>query len=64
MYCNTLIPFLTAKGIKECDINDLLLSIGIDSAARPECLDVEDFVRMSNVFVKALSHKNGLEYHQ
>ena len=62
MLRNTLIPFLTAKGISEWKIKDLLISSGIDIRLRPESLDVGDFVRMSNILVKTLSHKNGLEY--
>lgn len=55
MLRNTLIPFFVSKGIPKPRAIKLLLSEDIDPQARPENLSVEDFVRLSNAFVKVCS---------
>ena len=55
MMRNTLIPFFVSKGIPKPQAIKLLFSAGIDPQARPESLDVANFVKVSNAFVKMLS---------
>ena len=48
MIRNTVIPYMISQGISKADSLDLLSSAGIDPVSRPETLDVEAFVNLSN----------------
>ena len=48
MIRNTAIPYMISQGISKADSLDLLSSAGIDPVSRPETLDVEAFVNLSN----------------
>lgn len=61
MMRNTLIPYMTAKGISKNETINLLLSLGIDPKSRPENLNVSKFVKLSNAFEQLLSGKTGAE---
>jgi len=55
MIRNTVIPYMTSLGISKADSIDLLSSAGIDPVSRPETMDVEDFVNLSNGINRALA---------
>ena len=55
MVRNTLIPFFVSRGIREPNATEILLNAGINIQSRPECLTVDDFVKISNSFVKMCS---------
>ena len=61
MMRNTLIPYMTTKGISKNETINLLLSLGIDPKSRPENLNVSKFVKLSNAFELLLSGKTGAE---
>ena len=55
MVRNTLIPFFVSRGIGEPSAMEIFQSAGIDIQLRPESLTVDDFVKISNSFVKMCS---------
>ncbi|MFC1692288.1 16S rRNA (adenine(1518)-N(6)/adenine(1519)-N(6))-dimethyltransferase RsmA [Candidatus Latescibacterota bacterium] len=61
MVHNTLIPYFISTGIPEPKARELLISTGINPRARPESLEVEDFVKISNAFEQVLSTNSGSE---
>ena len=54
MVRNTLIPYMITQGISKSDSFNLLSSAGINPLSRPETLDVEAFVKVSNGINRAL----------
>ncbi len=55
MMRNTVIPYMISLGISKSDVLRLLSTVGIDPASRPETLDVEDFVNLSNAVYQKLA---------
>ena len=58
MVRNTLIPFFVSRGIGKPSAMEIFLSAGIDIQLRPESLTVDDFVKISNSFVKMCSRSD------
>ncbi len=57
MIRNTLIPYMVSQGISKSDALNILSNEGIDLRSRPETLDVEDFVNISNAVTMALAKR-------
>ncbi|MFC1539545.1 16S rRNA (adenine(1518)-N(6)/adenine(1519)-N(6))-dimethyltransferase RsmA [Candidatus Latescibacterota bacterium] len=55
MMRNTVVPYLVSLGISNDEITDILNASGIDTSARPETINVADFVNLSNAVVKAIT---------
>lgn len=55
MIRNTLVPYIVSQGISKSDALDILSREGLDPMSRPETLDVEDFVNLSNAISAALA---------
>ncbi|MFC1551759.1 16S rRNA (adenine(1518)-N(6)/adenine(1519)-N(6))-dimethyltransferase RsmA [Candidatus Latescibacterota bacterium] len=55
MLRNTLIPHMVSLGISDDDVAEILETAGIDPMARPETLDVADFVNVSNAVMRAIT---------
>lgn len=55
MIRNTVIPYMISQGMSKAGSLDLLSSVGIDPVSRPETLDIEAFVNLSNGINRALA---------
>ena len=61
MLRNTLIPYFISRGLGKLKAEEILFAANVDPQARPERVDVADFVNITNEFVKMCPGSNSPE---